>query len=326
MTSYYKFTTPPWPHFVVGGIAALSVGEGHQNRSNIGVFDMLIVTKGKLSVREGGELWELFPGHMLILRPDLYHESGGACTERTEYFWLHFQTSGDWEEVRQFQEGEPYPKAYSYNERVELTSVSRETERSGELPFAYKFSLPKSVKLPDAERVYRQLMTMIEFEHSPALESRIQQQLLFQKLLHKLSSESKERIISASCESIAKDVAAYIHQHYDQPDVYEQVKGTFHYSTAYLTRCMKQMYGYTLVDYLQQYRIRQATAMLKESKYSITEVAYQVGYRNYSHFTKCFVKYTGLIPKSYRKLSKDHKPQLCDISADASPCYNELDS
>ena len=32
----------------------------------------------------------------LILRPDTHHFGTKGCTEETDYYWLHFQTSGNW--------------------------------------------------------------------------------------------------------------------------------------------------------------------------------------------------------------------------------------
>lgn len=59
----------------------------------------------------------------------------------------------------------------------------------------------------------------------------------------------------------------------------------------------KKIMGMTPNDYLTNLKLNEATRLLKFS--SVTEVSYDLGYENISHFIKLFKKKFGLTPKQY---------------------------
>lgn len=40
--------------------------------------------------------------------------------------------------------------------------------------------------------------------------------------------------------------------------------------------------------------------LLKDTKFTVTEVSAKIGYPNYAYFTKLFKKYSGYTPSAYR--------------------------
>ena len=71
-------------------------------------------------------------------------------------------------------------------------------------------------------------------------------------------------------------------------------------SVAYLSRTFKEHVGCSVYTYLTQYRLAMAERLLKEDK-SVTEVCYECGFYDCSHFIKCFKKQYGVTPLAYRK-------------------------
>nr|WP_235196433.1 helix-turn-helix transcriptional regulator [Streptococcus mitis] len=63
----------------------------------------------------------------------------------------------------------------------------------------------------------------------------------------------------------------------------------------------KKETGETLVKYITDKRINAAKSLLSQTNISISQVSCQVGYDNYSYFTKIFKQRTGLSPGDYRK-------------------------
>ena len=47
----FQFTAPPLPHYIICGEDTYQVGDKHPDRYNIGVFDLILVTKGRFSWR-----------------------------------------------------------------------------------------------------------------------------------------------------------------------------------------------------------------------------------------------------------------------------------
>ena len=72
-------------------------------------------------------------------------------------------------------------------------------------------------------------------------------------------------------------------------------------SADHLARVFKKETGETLVKYITDKRINAAKEMLSDTKTPISQVASEVGYDNYSYFTKIFKEKTGCSPGDYRK-------------------------
>lgn len=67
--------------------------------------------------------------------------------------------------------------------------------------------------------------------------------------------------------------------------------------------------GMSPVDYRNTLRIRRATELLKNEKYSISEVAEQVGITDIKYFGKLFKRYIGTSPGAFKKRKSDKSPK-----------------
>ncbi len=66
-----------------------------------------------------------------------------------------------------------------------------------------------------------------------------------------------------------------------------------------LYRKIKQLTGYTPVEYIRNIRMKKAALLLQQKKFTVAEVMYMVGYSNASYFSKCFQAAFGMTPKGY---------------------------
>jgi YesN/AraC family two-component response regulator len=67
------------------------------------------------------------------------------------------------------------------------------------------------------------------------------------------------------------------------------------------SRAFKHAQGMTFRDYLNQVRINEAAALLKNSRASVLDVACAVGINDPSHFARMFRRYIGHTPSAYRR-------------------------
>ena len=74
-----------------------------------------------------------------------------------------------------------------------------------------------------------------------------------------------------------------------------------HLNQDYLTRIFKRETGVSVKSYVVTRRMEKARELLETSRLPITDVAYQVGYYNYTSFNRIFKKTYGLSPQSFRK-------------------------
>jgi len=70
-------------------------------------------------------------------------------------------------------------------------------------------------------------------------------------------------------------------------------------SETKLKQLFKQTFGSTIYDYYQKIRMEEAAFLLKQAGYSVSEVGYQLGFSNLSHFSRLFQKHYGITPKKY---------------------------
>jgi AraC family transcriptional regulator len=71
-------------------------------------------------------------------------------------------------------------------------------------------------------------------------------------------------------------------------------------SSFHLCRSFKQSKGSSPHQYILKLRIEEAKHLLRSTKLGITEIAYQVGFSDHSHFTMIFRKFVGTTPARWR--------------------------
>ena len=77
-----------------------------------------------------------------------------------------------------------------------------------------------------------------------------------------------------------------------------------HLYPDYLQKKFKKETGKNITDMINERRIELAKIYLRSSKYSVTDIAYEVGFSDASYFGKVFKKFEGLTPLKFRKQFK----------------------
>lgn len=76
-------------------------------------------------------------------------------------------------------------------------------------------------------------------------------------------------------------------------------------SKYHFCRIFKYVTGMSTMQYLMEYRLKIAEAMLLNSGKSISQVAQQCGFEDESYFCRCYKKYFNHSPGRYRQRAKD---------------------
>lgn len=130
------------------------------------------------------------------------------------------------------------------------------------------------------------------------------------KSLARLRSWAQDicRKATAFASSNGKDVSQvvgkvqrYMHDHMHDEFSRELVAKQVYLNPAYLSRMFRKETGFSLTDYLVKIRIAKARDDLEKTNQRISDIAANVGYTNFSHFSKLFKRMTGLTPQEYRK-------------------------
>ena len=93
----------------------------------------------------------------------------------------------------------------------------------------------------------------------------------------------------------------YISEHYGEDISLDRLADSANVSKSECLRCFKSSMQTTPYKYLTEYRLSKAAELLKNSDEPIGTISSSVGFRQISHFGKCFKEKTGFSPRDYRK-------------------------
>jgi AraC-like DNA-binding protein len=96
-----------------------------------------------------------------------------------------------------------------------------------------------------------------------------------------------------------KHAKEHLLRNMDSPPSLKELSKTAGLNEYQLKAGFKEIYGNTVFGFLLDHRLDHARVLLDTGKYQVSEVAYQIGYSNPSHFIAAFRKKFGITPKKY---------------------------
>ncbi len=122
--------------------------------------------------------------------------------------------------------------------------------------------------------------------------------LLFQQLVLRENIAAHYSINSADVERLLRIRNEILHD-LGAPPVLSELAQIAAMSETKLKQLFKQTFGDTIYNYYQHARMEEAAFLLKQGNHSVTEVGYELGFSNLSHFSRLFEKHHGLAPKRF---------------------------
>ena len=104
-----------------------------------------------------------------------------------------------------------------------------------------------------------------------------------------------------SLTSKVYSITSYIHEHYKENLSLDFLAKQFYISSYYLSHQFKKITGFTLINYIQMTRIRNAQQLLLSSdKMKVTAISNSCGFVSFSQLNRTFNKYCGTSPSKFR--------------------------
>lgn len=91
-------------------------------------------------------------------------------------------------------------------------------------------------------------------------------------------------------------VSHFIHTHYSEELSLSSLAAAFYLSPYYLSRRFHEVTGYTITQYIQRTRVKNAQYLLLHSDRKIADIAQAVGFSSFSQFNRVFRALTGSCP------------------------------
>ena len=130
------------------------------------------------------------------------------------------------------------------------------------------------------------------------------------KILRDLSKSTNYELLNADGFSLVakpqdndrlNKVLNHIKENFKEPVPLSEICDLVSMTEPSFCRYFKKITAKTFTQFLNEYRLVHASKLLSEKQISISEVCYESGFSNYSHFVAQFKQFTGKSPSAYRK-------------------------
>lgn len=110
---------------------------------------------------------------------------------------------------------------------------------------------------------------------------------------------------TSKSKSVADILSDYIDRNYEKDITRNELAEIVYLNTDYISRLFKKEKGISISSYLMRKRLEAAKELLGKSDMPINGVSLEVGYSNFSYFTKMFRDALGMTPLEYRRMVQE---------------------
>ena len=126
------------------------------------------------------------------------------------------------------------------------------------------------------------------------------------RLIEKFSTQPLESVTEIACNPTDNDFLTRMNKLIEDNFSNSELNVNFlaeqlNISRSGLFAKIKTLADITPNEMIQIVRLKRAAQLLKDNKYSVSEIGYMVGFSNPSYFSKCFQKQFGIRPVDYMK-------------------------
>jgi AraC-like DNA-binding protein len=242
----------------------ISRGKGEHPDRVIDTYELMFVTKGKLSIIEGNRHFDVHEGESLMLWPHRRHKAAHPFEPELRFYWLHFSLL--------------------------------ESEGSDDL------IIPQQVKIQRPDHLTSLFRRFLDDQEGHTL-SKVSANLLVMLMLAEVAGSSQVESNMDESESVlASQVNMIIRTHFHERLNTSVIAEMLHRNPDYLGRVFRDIYGLTITDAINHQRLRQARRLLLESQDKVEEVAVSCGYNDAGYFRRLFKRSEGISPKRFKSL------------------------
>ncbi len=241
--------------------------------------ELVYVNKGKGKVHIGNHLSYFNNSQLLLLGANLPHHG----------FSDRLTTKGS-ETIVQFKPdilGEPFLKL------PEMKTIASLLERAKKgvmfKPETKKTVGPKIQKLLEFDGI-RRIILLLEILNDLALAND-----------YTLLNVDGYAFVTSQQDSNKIDIIfKHINKNFERQIPLNEIASEASMTVPAFCRYFKKATGKTFTKMVNEYRVVHATKLLSESTSSITDICFECGFNNFSHFNKLFKEFTGKSASQYR--------------------------
>lgn len=195
-------------------------------------------------------------------------------------------------ELMFFRAGEPHQSIYRgfpvKNINIELESDFFRENQIDETNLSQSFATTPNAKF-SMLKIYKELLVNDEFSDSSI-------ELLLLSFINCTDFQGK------SCPGWLTKIIELLHDNWNQEISITELANAAKVHPKTISKYFPRYFNCTLGEYRRNLKVEKSLSLIKTSKLSLTEIAYECGFYDQSHFTGAFKQLTGFRPKQFKKL------------------------
>ncbi|WP_341413789.1 AraC family transcriptional regulator [Paenibacillus filicis] len=124
------------------------------------------------------------------------------------------------------------------------------------------------------------------------------------------SAEAGRSLPKRGTEEYMQEAIRLIHSNYARKLTVSMMANHVGLERSYFSKRFRELIGVAPYEFLNQYRMEQATRMLIHTRQSVGTIALSVGFEDLSYFSKVFMKHSGTSPTNFRDLHHQLPPKM----------------
>lgn len=246
-------------------------------------LELVFVNGGSGKRHIGKHLSYFNDGDLIMMGANLPH-----------YGFTNRLTGGSSETVIQFREDFLGPDFFKIPEMTAVSNLLNMSKKGLSFHGKTKETVGKKIEALAFKDQYDRLMGLLE-------------------VLKELALSEEYTILNADGVALAIDmkendrmnkVYDYIRENFKEHISLDDMADLVSMTVPAFARYFKKISRKTFTKFVNEYRVVHASKLLAESSMSITEVSFESGFNNFSHFNKLFKEFTGKSPSAYRNAFK----------------------
>ncbi|MEY2195600.1 helix-turn-helix domain-containing protein [Neobacillus sp. BF23-41] len=250
-------------------------------------FEILIVLEGKQETIIENQIYLLNSGDIMLIPPGVEHINRCISNNSMTYFCAHFD--------------------------IDEPSLRIEMLKNCELIYS-----PASPFYQRIKSTLEKWFDMLSITDIRPVKDKLQIQVVLFELLEifvDIVSQNQKKFSNSSMTTTkyAKEIADAIRSNFKRNYLYnEDADKTIHiqpiiaslgFSPNYGLEIFQKVYQMSPRKYLSELKLQEAKILIQQPDVSLKEISNLLGYKNLSHFSRQFKRWTGLSPTEFRKNS-----------------------
>jgi len=242
-------------------------------------IEICFLVKGRQTYVVGNKTYHLRGGDVFIAFPQERHSTGGHPQEKGILYWIQYTLPKPGASFLGLppKQGQAVLDAALLIEKRHFRGDWKMKECLDQMTLLYQQDPSPLVGAAIANQATAFLLSVISISGSVAPESMTRS---LEGVLHHIDTRLEERITLVELATLL-DVSV----------------------SRFKFRFKKEM-GVPPAEYIQRRRIEEARRRLKETKFSITQIAFDLGFSSSQYFATVFKRYTGSAPHNIRQREK----------------------